>query len=128
MALNVAIVVPWVRSGLAGPHAGLATATSLSAFLNAGLLLRGLYRAGVWRPDPGWRRFLLQVGAAVGVMGMLLYQFVDPTRNWLEVDLPTRIWWLAVSVGGGAAAYFAVLFAVGLRPAALRMTSTGGSL
>jgi putative peptidoglycan lipid II flippase len=128
MALNVLIVVPWVRSGLAGPHAGLAAATSLSAFLNASLLLRGLRRTGVWRPESGWRRFLLQVGAAVGVMGMLLYQFVQPTPTWLEAGLLTRIWWLVLSVGGGAVAYFSVLLAVGLRPAALRMTSTRGSL
>jgi hypothetical protein len=59
---------------------------------------------------------------------MLLHQFVQPTPNWLEVGLLTRIGWLVMSVGGGGLAYFSVLLAVGLRPAALRMTSTRGSL
>ena len=44
MGLNVLIVVPWAYSELPGPHAGLTLATALSAYLNAGLLLRGLRR------------------------------------------------------------------------------------
>ena len=47
MLLNIAIVLPWYQSGASGPHAGLAAATSLSAFLNAGLLYRGLRHDGV---------------------------------------------------------------------------------
>jgi putative peptidoglycan lipid II flippase len=128
MVLNVLIVVPWVRSGAPGPHAGLAVATSLSAFLNAGMLWRGLYKNGVWRPRPGWRRFLVQVAVASTVMGMLLYAFVDPAGVWIAADLWTRCGWLAMSVGGGAVGYVAALFAVGLRPASLRMTSTRASL
>ena len=128
MVLNVLIVVPWVRSGAPGPHAGLAVATSLSAFLNAGMLWRGLYKNGVWRPRPGWRRFLIQVAVASVVMGMLLYAFIDPAGAWMAADLWTRCIWLAMSVGGGAVGYVAALFAVGLRPASLRMTSTRASL
>ena len=61
MLLNVAFVVPWYQSGAPGPHAGLALATSLSSFLNAGLLYRGLRRDGVIRHRLGWSRFLLRV-------------------------------------------------------------------
>lgn len=123
MILNIAIVVPWVRGGWDAPHAGLATATALSAFLNAGLLGRGLRSQRVWLPHPGWRRFLLQVGAASGVMAMLLYAFVDPVERWLEVDVWTRCLWLAGSVCGGAVAYGGALLASGLRPSALRLAS-----
>jgi putative peptidoglycan lipid II flippase len=123
MMLNVAIVVPWVRSGAAAPHAGLAAATALSAFLNAGLLWRGLRKDRVWLPRPGWPRFLLQVGVASAVMGMLLYTFVDPVASWLQVDVWTRCLWLAVSVIGGALAYFGALLASGLRPSMLRLAS-----
>jgi len=122
MLLNVVIVVPWVRGGWPGPHAGLAVATSLSAFLNAGLLWRGLYREKVWVPRPGWYRFLAQVAVAGSVMGVLLNQFVYPTAVWLEADIWARCSWLALTVLGGGAAYFATLFAVGLRPSSFRMS------
>ncbi|MFP3442355.1 lipid II flippase MurJ, partial [Pantoea sp. SIMBA_133] len=38
-------------------HAGLALATALSAFLNAGMLAWLLRRQGVLRFQPGWGRF-----------------------------------------------------------------------
>jgi len=124
MLLNILIVVPWVRSGWAAPHAGLAIATSCSAFLNAGLLWRQLRRDGVWRPQPGWRRFLLQVAVACGVMAMMLDRFVAPLAGWIEADIWVRCGWLALAVAGGAGIYVAALLTVGLRPAALRMTSS----
>ena len=128
MALNILIVIPWAWSDLPGPHAGLALATSLTAFLNAGLLGIGLRRAGVWQSRPGWGRFLMQVGAACGFMGILLIEFVPPVGRWLEADLVTRCVWLAAAVIGGGIAYAASLLAVGVRPAAFRMKSTGTSL
>ena len=128
MLLNVLIVVPWVQAGWAAPHTGLAIATAISAFLNAGLLGRGLRKQGVWRPQPGWLRFFLQVGVACGVMGMMLYNFVTPVAGWIEAGLWTRCVWMFASVTGGMIVYGAVLFAVGLRPAALRMTSRGSPL
>ncbi len=123
MVLNVAIVVPWVQGGWPAPHAGLATATAISAFLNAGLLWRGLYKETVWQPRPGWRRFLLQVAVACGVMALLLNTFVVPLAAWLEADVWTRCLWLGVAVIGGALVYCGALLAVGLRPAALRLAS-----
>ena len=128
MALNVLIVVPWVWAGLPGPHAGLALATTLSAFLNAGLLWRGLRRAGVSRPRPGWRRFLLQVVVATAVMLVLLDYFTVPVSAWLEAGTWQRLAWLSVAIAGGLAAYAGTLFAAGLRPADLRMTSSEASL
>jgi putative peptidoglycan lipid II flippase len=38
VVLNVIIVFPWAHFGIPGPHAGLATGTTLSAYLNATLL------------------------------------------------------------------------------------------
>ncbi len=125
MVLNVLIVVPWVRAGWAAPHAGLAIATSGSAFLNAALLWRRLHADGVWVPRPGWGRFLLRVGVACGLMIVMLDRFVAPLVNWLEADSWTRCLWLAAAVCGGAALYAVALLAVGLRPAAMRMTTPG---
>ena len=128
MLLNVLIVVPWLRAGWAAPHTGLAIATAISAYLNAGLLCRGLHKQGVWRPQPGWGRFLLQVGVASGVMGIMLYNFVAPVAGWIEADLLTRCLWLLAGVTGGMFVYGAALFTVGLRPGALRMTSSDANL
>ena len=117
MVLNVVIVIPWYRSGAAGPHAGLAVATSISSFLNAGLLYAGLRREGVITHAPGWVRFLLRVVVACAVMAMLLQQFVPADSQWLEAGLWQNCIWLAAAVTGGAIAYIGVLFATGMRPA-----------
>jgi putative peptidoglycan lipid II flippase len=121
MALNVAIVVPWVRMGWDGPHTGLAVATSVAAFLNAGLLYRGLRRAGVLTPQPGWAKFTLQVTVSTLVMAMLIDYTLPPLDVWLGASVLERCAMLTAQVGGGALAYCACLFATGLRPASLRM-------
>lgn len=121
MVLNVAFVVPWYVSGQPGAHAGLALATACSAFLNAGLLYRGLLRAGVARPTPGWGRFLLRTALAAGVMAMLLRYFVPAQEAWLEASFWTTCGWLVAAIAGGAAAYVATLLAVGTRLDTLRM-------
>jgi putative peptidoglycan lipid II flippase len=111
----VAFVVPWYLSGVAGAHAGLALATSVSAFLNAGLLYKGLRSEGVIRHAPGWGRFLLRVLVAGAVMAMLLDYFVPDTVRWLEADFWTTCRWLLLALGGGVLSYSAVLFATGMR-------------
>jgi putative peptidoglycan lipid II flippase len=121
MLLNILIVFPWYRAGLAGPHAGLAVATSLSAMLNAGLLYRGLRREGVLRHHAGWGRFILQVVVASAVMAMLLWYFVPPVEDWLAASLLENCLRLLAAVGGGVAAYVLSLLATGVRPHQLRL-------
>jgi putative peptidoglycan lipid II flippase len=121
MVLNVAIVVPWYRMELPGPHAGLAIATSISSFLNAGLLYRGLRRDGILVHTPGWVRFLLRVVVASAVMAMLLYYFVPVQARWFEADFWQTCLWLAGAVAGGGVAYISVLLATGMRPAELKL-------
>lgn len=120
MTLNLVAVVPWALAGLPAPHAGLAATTSLGSFINAGLLFRGLRRAGILLPAAGWGGFLLRVAVAAGVMGVLLAGFTPPTSRWLEAGFWTRCLWLTAAVGGGALAYGATLLAVGIRPGDLR--------
>ena len=121
MALNLVLVVPWALAGGEAPHAGLAASTSLGSFINSALLYRGLRRTGVLTPAPGWGRFLLRVAAAAGVMAALLWSLAPPTTDWLDATALTRCLWLVVAVVGAALAYFAALFAVGVRPTHLRM-------
>lgn len=128
MVFNVVIVAPWVMAGWAGPHAGLAAATSLSAFINAGLLYRGLRRDGVITPGPGWGRFLLRVAVAAGVLVVVLVEAVPSTSAWLEAEFWRRCLWLTLAVAGGGCAYFAALFAVGFRVTDMRMQSAASTL
>lgn len=120
MVLNCLLVVPWALAGWAAPHAGLALTTSLGGFINAGLLYRGLRREGVWQPAPGWGRFLLQVGVSAGLMTALLLAVCPPMADWFAVETWVRCVWLAGAVLGAGLTYFLGLFALGLRPGALR--------
>lgn len=101
-------------------HVGLALATTLSAFLNAGLLLRGLIREGVFSWQPGWGRFVLQLLFANGVMVALLFWWVGTPEQWLAYDLWQRITQMALLVGAGVVAYLVMMVASGLRPRHLR--------
>ena len=123
MGFNVLIVVPWAWAGLPAPHAGLALSTSLSGFVNAALLYRGLRRDGVLPPADGMPRFLLRIAVACGVMGMLIVTVTPPLAHWLEAPTLTRVLWLTGVIAVAVVGYFGALYAVGLRPAEFRMKS-----
>ena len=90
-------------------HLGLALATSISAFINAGLLYFGLRRALVLMPAPGWAPFICRVLAAAAVMGALLIYFTPPLSLWLQLDFWMRLALMLLICAGGAVAYAAVL-------------------
>lgn len=98
-------------------HVGLSMASTLSAFLNAGLLYAGLHRQGVFRIEKHWirviSRYLLANAAMVAVLLTItppLVWWTDPAQgNWLRVAYILGI------CAAGAAAYFVTLFAVGFR-------------
>lgn len=126
ISFNLLVVTPWAWAGMPAPHAGLALSTSLSGFLNAALLWRGLREDGVLAPAGGdLLKFLLRVAVACGVMAVLLTQVTPPLDRWLEAGLPERTVWLSAVIGIGVVAYFATLYAVGLRTTEFRMKSPG---
>lgn len=96
-------------------HAGLALATALSAYMNAGLLAWLLRRQGVLHLQPGWGRFAFQLGGGCAVLGLGLAWFSPDWQQWLGWELWQRVYSLAGLVVGGAAAYFAWLALVGIR-------------
>jgi putative peptidoglycan lipid II flippase len=109
MILNVLLIWPLA-------HAGLALATTLSAILNAGLLYRHLRRAEIYRPEPGWGRFLLQIIAASLVMGGGLWLLAGSLDWWLASGAWARVRWLMILIAGGLASYTLMLLAFGMRP------------
>jgi putative peptidoglycan lipid II flippase len=121
MVLNVAFVVPMVIYSVPGAHAGLAAATAISAFINAGQLYRGLRREGVFQPEPGWWLLFLRVVLANALMGLVLWFGVGNLDQWFHMHAWQRAGQLFLWIGIGAAVYFATLFATGVRSGDLIM-------
>ncbi|MGY6567324.1 MAG: murein biosynthesis integral membrane protein MurJ [Halomonadaceae bacterium] len=102
-------------------HAGLALATALSAFLNAGLLGWLLHKQGVLVFQSGWGRYAVQLVGGCVVMSVGLAWLAPEWQQWLEWGVGARVQWLALLVVVGAAIYFAWLAALGVRPRHFRM-------
>lgn len=115
--LNLLFVGSLLQIGFAGPHAGLAAASSVSAWLNAALLYRSLRRTGIYRPLPGWSRLLITlVLACVAMAGALLW--LDPgLAAWSKALAHDRALHLAGMIGAGALCYALVGLVSGVRPA-----------
>ena len=113
MASNMLMNLVFFIGGLA--HVGLALATSLAAFLNAGLLLRGLTVDGVFKFQPGWGIFLLRVVLANALMVFFLVSFAGDWQDWLSRTMTDKIARLGILVVGAVFIYAAVLFAAGIR-------------
>ncbi|MCY4453358.1 MAG: murein biosynthesis integral membrane protein MurJ [Immundisolibacterales bacterium] len=103
---------------LVGPfaHAGLALASSLAAWLNAGLLLRSLRKEGFYRPRPGWGKLFAQTGIAAAAIALVLAWFQGAPEVWMARAALDRAVWLGALVAAGAIAWFGALAAAGLRP------------
>lgn len=109
MVLNLLLVWPL-------KHAGLALATSMAAFLNAGLLFSGLYRMGFYKPSRDWWKLGIQLLVANISMVLVLMLLTSGNELWFAWDVWQRAW----SLGGlclvGVVIYFLVLFLLGVRP------------
>jgi len=124
MILNPLFIFPLMWQFDVG-HAGLALATSVSAWLNALLLWRGLRRQAVLLPTsngPSW--LILRLGIAVGLMSVALLALSPSVEWWLAQSVGQRIWAMSGLVALGAASYLLALFAVGIRPRQLRTPSS----
>lgn len=96
-------------------HVGLALATSLSAFLNAGLLLRGLLKEGVFVWQPGWGLLIGRLVLALTVLAGLILWLTPAEGDWFAGD----VWWRAMTmllvVVAGVVGYFGTLLLTGMR-------------
>ncbi len=116
MVLNVSFVLAIIALDGPAPHAGLALATSLGAFVNAGLLFRRLRADLIYRPTPGWLKLAAKVLIANITMALVLYGIAGDLQHWLDMGMWERIRLLLLLLVSGAGSYFLVLFLFGLRP------------
>jgi len=120
MGLNILFVVPFHWFWSVG-HAGLALATSVSAFLNAGLLFRGLIREQVYQPSARWPRHALQMLVANVLMSVVLWFGVDLAGDMAGYTVFERGWRIFALCTSGFAVYSLTLLALGFRPRHLRV-------
>lgn len=116
VVLNVAVVIPAARMGFVAPHALLAASTSISAILNTVLLWRGLRRTGVLMPSPGWLKLVAQIVLANAAMAALLVWLAGDLEGWIAAGTWQRLGRCGVDILLAAAAYFALLLLLGVRP------------
>ena len=125
MVMNVLFVVPLVLLKVPGAHAGLALATALASYINAGLLYRHLRRDEVYHPHAGWIRLLLQILFAVTVMVALLLWGAPAADNWSAMSAAQRATSLGIWVAAGVVAYLSTLRLTGLRLSMLWAPAAG---
>ncbi len=109
VVMNLALIGPLA-------HVGLALATTLSAFINAGLLYWFLVKQGVFKPLAGWGKLWLQVGVANMVLVGFILVFRPETSDWLGFNAWTRLAWLLGLVMVAMTLYGLVLWLLGIRP------------
>ena len=97
-------------------HVGLATATSVAAWVNAGLLFRLLRKESIYQPRAGWQPFMLKIAIAGSLMAVVVYWMGGSLEQWFDVSTWGRVYRLTLCVTMGAAVYFLIVLALGIRP------------
>jgi len=109
MALNLLIVLPWYLSGKLGAHAGLALATALAGYINAGLLFYTLRKESIFTLQNGWLKHLGRILLATLVMVVLLFLLKPDSVWWQAASGLEKSGWLALLIIIALAGYFATL-------------------
>ncbi|HEY9547233.1 MAG TPA: murein biosynthesis integral membrane protein MurJ [Solimonas sp.] len=97
-------------------HVGLAASTSLTAWVNASLLLRRLRRDRIYVPRDGWGRYVLQLLAANLALAVVVLYGTGPLVDWMAAGAMTRALRVLLVITAGIVVYFTVLAACGVRP------------
>lgn len=107
VVLSLALVIPLA-------HAGIALATSLAAYLNAGLLLISLLKQQIYRPGKGWWGFMLRIVFACGMMSLFLTYYVNQ-QLWFGWSVSQRGLHLTAVIGMAILVYVISLALSGSR-------------
>ncbi len=128
MSLNMLfnlIFVAWLHFSYQLGHVGLAAATSISAFVNAWLLFRGLKKSGIYvsltdERAMSWLSFATRLLIAAVLMCALLLGMLIYWVGWFDWGLWDRAWRLTVICASGFLSYFGALYLLGIRPRHLK--------
>ncbi len=119
IVLSGLIVYPWYTLGFIGPHAGLALATALAGYINAGMLFYQLRKKNIYQFDAErkaiWVKDFFRLIVALAVM-MLFVWWLNPADNWWQnAGFSTKILRLIALVIVAVGSYFGMLFLLGVR-------------
>ena len=101
---------------LAGAHTGLALATAIAAYLNAGLLFFTLKRTQVLSRLTDWLKLFVKVLLSSLIMFAVLWYLVPELPVWTQWQAWLRISSLLGYIASGAGIYVLLLLLMGLRP------------
>jgi putative peptidoglycan lipid II flippase len=96
-------------------HQGLALATSISAFLNAGLLYFYLKQQNIYRFSPKLKQIFLKVLLASFIMFIFILNFNPAIENYLNADIGFRLIYLSGLIIPAILIYFLSLTLLGIR-------------
>ena len=113
MAINLVLIIPLA-------HVGLALATSLSAFLNAGLLMHRLIKSGLLLFSRVWWILVLRIVIATVAMLLLLLVLGQTSAEWIAWNDLYRVGYMTMLCAAGGAIYVLILWLLGVRPAQFR--------
>ncbi|MFV2091490.1 MAG: murein biosynthesis integral membrane protein MurJ [Hyphomicrobiales bacterium] len=115
VSVAVNIIVSLVLFATIG-HVGIAIATSLAGWVNAGLLMVALWRRGFFNADHRLARHLGLIVVASAVMGAVLWLLWGGLAGWLDRAQPlwTRAGALAVLITAGLAVFWAMVEITGV--------------
>ena len=115
MLLNLVFVGLLLHKDFEGPHAGLALASSVAAYLNAFLLYRGLRKRAVYKPEKGWISLWASVILACSTMAALLIFMTQDIESWLQAAATLRVKNLALIIAFGVILYVFTSMLTGLK-------------
>lgn len=96
-------------------HVGLAFASTLSAFLNAGLLYHGLHKQNVFRLEKHWRVLALRYGFANMAMVAVLLVITPSLAFWLDANAVHKVAYLLAICVAGVVTYLVALTVTGFK-------------
>jgi len=128
MLLNLLIVLPWYKMGYAAPHAGLALATALAGYVNAGLLMLALKKQNIYQSQKGNVKHILQVLLASAIMGAAIWWLTPEDSWWQQHGVMQKISMLLGLIVSSVVLYFAALLIVGVKPKRLLMDGDKSSI
>lgn len=114
MIFNLLLAIPLHYTFQLG-HVGLALATALSAWMNAGMLFAGLVRDGAYQARAGWLNYALKLTLATLVMALALWYLNDLVADWTELQALGRALRMGLLCAAGLAAYLLSLGVMGVR-------------
>lgn len=119
IVLSALIVYPWYQMNYIGPHAGLALATALAGYINAGMLYFHLKKQKVYKVSleqkSVWLKDLLRIVIALIAMIMVVWWLNPDDSWWQDSGLWKKVWRLLALVAAAMISYFSVLYLLGVR-------------